>query len=108
VDSSAQAPQEPVPEWDTVKQVLSYFVRNPKAADTLEGVARWRLLEEQVRRNFQQTEAALAWLVTQGLLEEVETAGSRIFRLNAAALTDAVRFLADSEHHKECGKKPAR
>lgn len=105
VDSPPQPPTDPVPEWEIVKQVLNYFVRNPHAADTLEGVARWRLLEEQVRRNFQQTEAAVTWLVSRGLLEEVATAGSsRIFRLNATAHSDAVRFLADSGYHKDFGQ----
>jgi hypothetical protein len=82
------------PDWDIVKQILSYFVRNPKAADSLEGVARWRLLEDQERRSLQQTEAALTWMVSEGFLQEVPTLGSgRIFRLEPNRYSDAVRFL---------------
>lgn len=84
---------------DVIKQVLGYFVRNPKTADTLEGIARWRLLEERVQKSLLQTEAAIDWLVGQRYLEEVTVAGSKetIFRLNPERLSDAVRFLAKSK-----------
>ena len=88
-------PDDAGPELEIVKQILNYFLRNSKAADTLEGIARWRLLEEQVHRSFQQTESALAWLVEQGFLEEVETVGSsRIFRLAPQGQEKTARFLA--------------
>ena len=90
------------PELEIVKQILNYFVRNPKAADTLEGIARWRLLEEQVHRSFQQTESALTWLVAQGFLEEVETVGSnQIFRLAAQHQAEAARFLAEGREPQD-------
>jgi hypothetical protein len=87
------------PDDDVVKQVLGYFVRNPKTADTLEGIARWRLLEERVQKSLLQTEAAIDWLVGQRYLEEVTVAGSKetIFRLNPKRLSDAVRLLAKSK-----------
>jgi hypothetical protein len=84
---------------DVVKQVLGYFVRNPKTADTLEGIARWRLLEERVQKSLLQTEAAIDWLVGQKYLEEVMVAGSKeaIFRLNPERRSDAVRLLAKNK-----------
>ncbi len=83
------------PEHGILEQILSYFVRNQKAADSLEGVTRWRLLEEQVHRTLQQTEAAINWLVAEGFLQEVQRAGQvRIFRLNPKRYRDAVHFLA--------------
>jgi DNA-binding PadR family transcriptional regulator len=89
-----------------VKQILNYFLRNSKAADTLEGIARWRLLEEQVHRSFQQTESALAWLVEQGFLE-VETVGSRrIFRLAPQGQEKTARFLAGEKSAPKDKKKP--
>lgn len=85
---------EPEPTWEAVKEILGYFVRNPKAVDNLEGVARWRVMEEQVHRSLEQTEAALAWLLSEGYLQEVEAAGSgRIFRLNPDHQASAARFL---------------
>jgi hypothetical protein len=90
--------QGPGADAAIVKQVLSYFMRNPKAADTLEGVARWRLLEEQIQNSIAQTEAALEWLVAQGLLEELPPRGSRrLFRLNAARHAEAIRLLEKKE-----------
>lgn len=29
-------------------EILQYYLRHPEAADTLEGVARWRLLEQRI------------------------------------------------------------
>lgn len=81
-------------EFDLMKQVLSYFVRNPNAADNLEGITRWRLLEEQINRSLQETQVALTWLVGQGFLEEVETTGTTpIFRLNPERRADAIAFV---------------
>jgi hypothetical protein len=84
------------PDPDVVKTVLGYFVRNRKAADTLEGVTRWRLLDEQVNRSLQQTDAAIAWLVEQGFLEELRPAGSAVpvFRLNPDRHAEAAQYLA--------------
>src|SRR5437763_4776688 len=88
-----QAQSEPDPA--VIRAVLTYFMRNPRAMDSLEGVTRWRLLEEQVHRTLQQTEAALAFLVAQGFLEKVQTAGStQIFRLDTKHQAAAARFLA--------------
>ena len=88
-------PTDSEPGSEVVREVLSYFVRNPKAADSLEGVARWRLLEEQVHRTVQETEAAMAYLVSQGFLEEIATAGSgKVFRMKTNRRAEAIRFLA--------------
>jgi hypothetical protein len=93
------------PDLAVVKQILGYFVQNSKAADTLEGIARWRLFQEEIRQNVQQTERALEWLVEQELVEELRLPGHQtpIFRLNLAHQEDAVRFLA--KHRKKAGKE---
>lgn len=82
------------PETQIVRQVLQYFMRNPHAADDLEGVARWRLLEEAVHRTVDETEQALRWLVRSGYLQEMDAAGgSRVFRMNEERRNDAEQFL---------------
>jgi hypothetical protein len=87
---------DPDPSWDAVKEILSYFLRNPRAVDSIEGVARWRVMEEQVHRSLEQTQSALAWLLSEGYLEELQTAGtSRIVRLNPHRQAVAARFLAN-------------
>jgi hypothetical protein len=88
-----------------IKQVLGYFVRNPKTADTLEGITRWRLLQERVQKSLRETEGAIVWLVEKGYLEEVLVAGGKeaIFRLNPERHSDALRLLSKSK--TEPGRK---
>jgi hypothetical protein len=65
------------------REILEYFLRNPNAADSLEGIARWRLLEQVIHRTIVETEGALKWLVEEGYLIAVEQRRSRpLFRLN--------------------------
>jgi hypothetical protein len=76
------------------REVLRYFLRNPEAADDLEGVARWRLLEEAIHRSVEETKQALAWLVSQGFLMERMTSGSgSIFCLNPKKRGEIDNFL---------------
>jgi hypothetical protein len=94
--------EESKPRWEIVEQVLSYFLRNPKAIDTLEGVVRWRLLEEEVHRSFRQTELALHWLVAQGFVETLATRHSNeVFRLNATRREDAARLIAEAHEQNK-------
>jgi len=80
------------------REILAYFLRNPAAADSVEGIARWRLLEEAIHHKVLETQKALEWLVEQGFLIEVaEPHTGRLFRLNperqgqAEALLEAKR-----------------
>jgi hypothetical protein len=85
------------------REILRYFVRNPQAADSLEGVARWRLMDEVIRRKLDETEAGLQWLVAQGYLtSSVAPGGAVTFSLNAARAEEAERFLSGS---RERGKR---
>jgi hypothetical protein len=75
---------------------LNYFVRNPKAADSVEGVARWRLLDQTIHRTVDETHQALAWLVAKGFLSQATTPGAgTIFTLNPERKEQARRFLED-------------
>lgn len=80
------------------REVLSYFFRNPQAADTLEGVARWRLLEETVRRGVAETEQALNWLVSEGYLTRVSTPYTEpVYELNRDERGRAEEFLTQTK-----------
>ena len=58
-------------------------MRNPHAADTLEGIARWRLLEGVVDHMVEDTRQAIEWLIARGFLEVRSTAHSPpIYSLN--------------------------
>ena len=83
------------PDRIMTSEVLSYFVRNPQAVDTLEGVTRWRLMDEVVRRKLHETETALEWLVAQGFLTtSVSPGGTATFSLNPERAEEARLFLA--------------
>jgi hypothetical protein len=76
------------------REILSYFMRNPRAADTLEGMVRWRLLSEVVHRKVDETRAALEWLVKRGLLIETRSPGvGPIFSLNTEKILEAQGIL---------------
>jgi hypothetical protein len=80
---------------EIARQVLFYFMRNPQAADSLEGIARWRLLEERLQRSLQQTDAAVKWLVMKGYLQEIRPVGCvQLYRLDPKRQDEAAKFLA--------------
>ena len=80
------------------KEVLDHFVRNPQAADTLEGVARWRLLRDAVHRGVEETAEAIEWLVAEGFLNENPTTYSKpIYTLNTEAIHKAERLLGEDQ-----------
>lgn len=74
-------PEEP----RLAREILRYFLRNEDAADDLEGIARWRLLEEAVYRRVDDAAQAVEWLVAHGLLHaDVTASGGRIFSLEGS------------------------
>ena len=76
------------------REVLSYFLRNPEAVDSLEGVARWRLLDERVHRDVEEISEALGWLVAHEYLTEQTPRGSSpIFCLRRDVAGKAHQFL---------------
>jgi hypothetical protein len=65
------------------KDILHYLLRHPAAADTFDGIARWRVLEEIAQRSVASTEDAMRWLIAKGFLSEVKIGGGQsLYRLN--------------------------
>lgn len=82
---------------ELAKEILSYFLRNPHAADSLEGVARWRLMEERVHRQLENTDQALNWLVRRGFLVKVSSEWTEsVYQLNDVNRSTAERFVSES------------
>ncbi|MGH9382804.1 MAG: hypothetical protein ACRD2N_00710 [Vicinamibacterales bacterium] len=76
-------------------EIMSYFLRNPNAADDLHGIAGFRLLDEAIYRHVAHVSDALEWLVSVGWLIKMEsTSSDPIFSLNAAARREAEEFVA--------------
>jgi len=77
-----------------VRHVLRYFLHNPQSADSLEGVARWRLLDETIHYTLTETRDALERLVAGGYLQEVSVLGSdHIYALNPEKRKEAEQFI---------------
>lgn len=81
-----------------MKEVLNYFLRNAQAADSLEGIARWRLLDEVVRRKVEETRLALEWLAQREFLRKTMVAGGEpVFSLNQTKIREAESFLGAAD-----------
>ena len=75
-------------------EVLRYFIDHPGNAESLEGMARWRLAEESIHRSVSEIDEALNWLVDQGLLLERRTpATDATFFINPDRLPQAREWL---------------
>jgi hypothetical protein len=82
---------------EPAKKILRYFLRNQEAADTYEGIVRWRLREESIHQTTEETQHALAWLVASGFLCELRISrGPPLFRLNQAKRAEAREFLEEA------------
>lgn len=91
---------------EVIGDILNYFLRNPQMADTLEGIARWRLMNETIHRSVEETNEALEWLTEQGFLARVPRAGAgMIFRLNPDKRDGAELFLARLQESKAKGHR---
>jgi hypothetical protein len=89
------------------KEILSYFLRNPEAVDSLTELARWRLMQEAVRRSVESTQEALQWLIAEGYVDEETRVGTEpLFRLNPARRKDAECFLKEGLRSKRSSGCP--
>ena len=89
-----RSPKEKATNVAVAKEILRYFLRNPQAVESLTEIARWRLMQEQIRRTVEETQMALQWLIAEGYVqEEVHLGTARLFQLNPARKRDAERFL---------------
>jgi hypothetical protein len=91
---------------------MEYFLRNPKAADDLLGIASYRLPEQVIYQHVTEVSDALDWLVSVGWLHKTTAASSSpTFSLNAASLPEVEMFVAGRPSRadvKSSGKRPAR
>ena len=65
-------PQEEVPaEVELASSVLHYLAEHPLATDTIDGIAEWWVMREQVRKDIDLLQRVLRRLTQEGLLEEI-------------------------------------
>lgn len=82
-------------EPEAASEILRYFVAHPQAADTLEGLAHWRLAGRSKRLTMDQIAPALEWLVARGYLKQISKPyAERIYSLDQEHLSEAEQFLS--------------
>jgi DNA-binding MarR family transcriptional regulator len=60
------------------QHILDYLKQHPQANDTLEGLARWWMLRQQVSNSVTDVKEALDALIEQGLVKKRESPDGRI------------------------------
>jgi hypothetical protein len=95
---------DPQPPCRT-REILEHYLANPETADSLEGIAEWRLLEEFVGRRVRDTQAAVNWLVACGYLDRrAPMASPPVYRLNESRRGDADRLVAELRASERSGE----
>lgn len=61
------------------KDILKYLAENPRAEDTVEGITRWWLLQQNILRAIALVEAALEKLVKQKAITKHEGPDGRTY-----------------------------
>lgn len=61
--------------------ILAYLDECPQAMDTLEGIAEWWVMRQQIRLETEAVTSAVGQLVEQGLLDEVAVINAKYYRL---------------------------
>jgi hypothetical protein len=66
-------------EQKLAQQIQEYLELRPQAGDTLEGIANWWLLRQQVNESVEEIKRALAILKTRNVIVEQKMAGRTIY-----------------------------
>lgn len=80
------------------REILKHYLENPHTADTLEGIAEWRLIEDLVRARVREIDDALEWLVAHEYLKRSTGRGASppLYTLNDARRADGQRLIGRS------------
>lgn len=77
--------------------IADYLVRHPDAADSVEGIRRWWLLEALAGATAQTVQAALDHLVASGSVRRVAVSGGAVLYANAVRGDSAASSVAAAE-----------
>ena len=85
------------------RDILQHYLENPLTADTLEGVATWRLLEDIVRAGVREIDEALEWLVSHGYLKRSAGRGAAppLYTLNDERRADGQRLITPTRRPRQ-------
>lgn len=84
--------------WKMALKILHYLADNTNAADTVEGILHWWLLDRTIIEEERAVRRALDLLVEQDLIVAVRTADSRRhYRLNTEKIEETRNLLREAE-----------
>jgi len=70
-------------EKEMADTIVGYLAEHPQASDTLEGVAEWWIMRQQVRTEVNTLKKVLRQLTKSGVLEEIGKGDIPRYRLKA-------------------------
>jgi len=70
-------------EKEIADAIVEYLAEHPQASDTLEGVAEWWIMRQQVRAEVNTLKKVLRQLTKSGVLEEIGKGDIPRYRLKA-------------------------
>jgi hypothetical protein len=82
--------------------ILKYLTGNPEGMDTLQGIARFWILRQEIETRVEEVESVVSKLLQQGYLteREIRTASGdlveRYFQLNRSRLAEITKLLEGS------------
>jgi len=80
---------------DAAILILNYLVKHPDAKDTLEGIARWWILREQIEQSVEKVSQTLADLVAQEfIIIKKYYNQEKMYQLNLEKIPDIKAILA--------------
>ncbi|MEW6585696.1 MAG: hypothetical protein AB1442_08810 [Nitrospirota bacterium] len=83
---------------DIARKILAYMIDNPSAQDTLDGIAEWWLLEQEIKFQREKVREALAGLVSKRLILEQEGGNSRLhYRINRTRIEEIRRIVSKTK-----------
>ena len=82
------------PGVDIAQEILAYLVKRPQAQDTVEGIARWWILQQRIEQHVEDVEDALNRLVLDGFVIEFKPrALDAMYTLNKEKLAEIQALL---------------
>jgi hypothetical protein len=70
-----------VNDEEVAQAILAYLAEHPQAMDSVEGIAEWWLMRQQIRVNVMKLTQVLGELNERGLVEEIGQGEQRRYRL---------------------------
>ncbi len=94
-------PPPPLEETRAVAERISRYLQSrPNAMDSLDGILRWWLLKQQVEESAEVVKSAMEYLVSLGVVEQVEFSGKNLYACRRPDNTTESGSdpVADSQH----------